>query len=63
MLASGNIAPGIAIDDGAAVHYVDGAPTRVVTSREGADAYALSPGPGGVIEDALPAEHLTLVPR
>ena len=63
MLASGSIVPGIAIDDGAAVHYVEGAPTRVVTSREGADAYALSPGPGGVSEDALPAEHLKLPPR
>ena len=63
MLASGGIAAGIAIDDGAAVHYVDGVPTRVVTSREGAGAYALTAGPSGVSEEALQAEHVRLAPR
>ena len=60
MLASGAIAPGVAIDDGAAVHYVDGTPTRVLSTRQGADAYALTAGPDGVREGALAAERVTL---
>jgi peptidase E len=60
MLASGAIAPGIAIDDGAAVHFVNAAPARVVTSRDGADAYALTADPSGVREDALAAERVRL---
>jgi peptidase E len=62
MLGSGAIAPGVAIDDGAAIHYRDGSPHRVVTTRDGANAYALSAGPDGVREDPLPAERTRLDP-
>jgi len=40
LLEAGEISPGVAIDDGAAVHFVDDAPWRVVTGREGASGYA-----------------------
>lgn len=39
MVGAGEIAPGYAIDDGAALHLVDGVPKRVVSARSGADVY------------------------
>jgi len=39
MVGVGEIAPGYAIDDGAALHLVDGVPKRVVSARSGADVY------------------------
>jgi peptidase E len=39
MVAAGEIAPGYAIDDGAALHWAEGKPIRVVAGRPGADVY------------------------
>lgn len=39
MVGRGEIAPGFAIDDGAALHLVDGVAKRVVSGRPGADVY------------------------
>ncbi|RAZ81435.1 peptidase E [Planococcus halotolerans] len=36
--------PGIAADDGAAIHYIDGKIKRIVSSRPDAKAYFVSPG-------------------
>ena len=39
MVGEGEIVPGFAIDDGAALHVVDGVAKRVVSGRAGADVY------------------------
>lgn len=39
MVGKGEIVPGFAIDDGAALHVVDGVSKRVVSGRAGADVY------------------------
>lgn len=39
MVASGEIMPGVAFDDGAAGHYIDGTLSRVVSSRPKAKGY------------------------
>jgi len=39
MVTEDEIVPGFAIDDGAALHFVDGVATRVVSGRAGADVY------------------------
>jgi peptidase E len=50
---------GLAIDDDAAVHYVDTEIAEVVSAREGATAYRVEPdGEGGVRETALEARML-----
>lgn len=40
--------PGIAIDDGAAAHFIDGRLTRIISGTEGATAYSVVPTPTGV---------------
>jgi peptidase E len=47
LIAAGEIKDGIACDDGAAAHYVDGELTRVVSSRPNAKAYRLTRGADG----------------
>ncbi len=49
---------GIALDDGAAAHYIDGELSRVVTSRPTAGAYRVEPIDGEVRERELPVEYL-----
>lgn len=44
LVDDGTLQPGIAADDGAAIHYIDGEIKRVVSSRPGAKAYFVSPG-------------------
>jgi len=44
MVETGRIAPGFAIDDGAALHFVDGRATRLVVGRRGASAYRVEAG-------------------
>jgi peptidase E len=39
MVSEEEIVPGFAIDDGAALHFVDGVATRMVSGRTGADVY------------------------
>jgi peptidase E len=41
-VARGAVAPGVAADDGVALHYVEATLSRAVTSRRGASAYRLS---------------------
>lgn len=44
LVDEGTLQPGIAADDGAAIHYIDGEMKRIVSSRPDAKAYFVSPG-------------------
>ena len=57
-LLTGDILPGIVIDDGAAIHFVEGAVRRVVASRPRARAYRVSVREGVVQEEPLETEYL-----
>lgn len=57
-IASGEIAAGIAIDDGAAAHFIGAALARVVASQPDATAYQVSVSAGTAVETPLPAEAL-----
>ena len=58
MVANGEIKEGVACDDGAAAHYVDGALTRVVSSRVEARGYALKSTQEGFTEGKLSMQFL-----
>lgn len=58
-LLDGAIPPGVAVDDWAAVHVVDGAMHRVVASRPGARAYRVCVRDGAVREEPFETECLT----
>ncbi len=57
-LLKGDMPPGVAIDDGAAVHMVEGEIHRVVASRPKASAYRVSVTKGSVQEEPLETEYL-----
>jgi dipeptidase E len=57
-LRTGAILPGLAIDDGAAVHFLGDNLHRVVASRRGATAYRVQWQDGTVREEPLPVEFL-----
>ena len=58
LLRQGAIAPGVAIDDGVAIHFASHQVHRVVASREGATAYRVHATGAEVREESLPVEHL-----
>jgi hypothetical protein len=58
-LRNGEIAPGWAIDDGAALHFVNGEVHRVVSARHGSTAYRVRVIDGAVQEEPLTAEDLS----
>jgi peptidase E len=58
MLAEGEIGPGLAVDDGAAVHYQDRLAARLVRIRPEAGAYEVSATDGGVREEPLTVETI-----
>ena len=58
LLGNGEIAPGWAIDDGAALHFVNGEVHRVVSARHGSTAYRVQLVDGTVQEEPLAAESL-----
>ena len=58
MVAGGKISEGVAADDGAALHYVDGKLLRVVASRPRAKAYRLTRTGKRAVEKALPTRYL-----
>ena len=49
---------GVAADDGAAIHYIDGAIHRCVASRPSAKAYRAQMRDGKVMEEVLPTDYL-----
>lgn len=57
-LLKGEILPGVAIDDSAAIHVVDGQIHRVVASRAKATAYRVSARDGIIQEQPFEAEYL-----
>jgi dipeptidase E len=58
MVASGQVKPGFALDDGAAVHYIGDDLAEIVSSRPGAGAYRLSASAGQAQEELLPIRYL-----
>jgi dipeptidase E len=56
LVRTGVLLPGLAIDDGAAVHFVDDEVRGVVTSRPGVTAYRVETKSGAAQETALPVE-------
>jgi peptidase E len=58
LLSKGDMLPGVAIDDGAAIHLVEGAIHRVVASRPHARAYRVGVRAGSVHEEPLETEYL-----
>ena len=59
LVASGAMQSGYAVDDYAALHFVEGELHRVVASREGARAYCVERGDDGAVETALEATLLS----
>ena len=58
LVASGKIIDGVAADDGAALHYVDGKLLRAVANRPHAKAYRLTRVGRRAVEKALPTQYL-----
>ena len=58
LVARGKILDGVAADDGAALHYVDGKLLRAVASRPRAKAYRVTRTGKRVSEKALPTQYL-----
>jgi peptidase E len=54
----GEIGPGVAIDDGTGIHYLDTQVHRVIASRQGSTAYRLQVSGARVLEEPLPVEYL-----
>jgi peptidase E len=61
LLRSGEIAPGFAIDDGAAIHFTNDQVHRVVASRKGATAYRVYATGAEVREELMPVDYLSPV--
>jgi peptidase E len=55
LVASGGVARALALDDGAAAHFVDRKLLRIVTSRPNAHAYNVRRRGTSAVETALPA--------
>lgn len=58
LLRDGEIAPGFAIDDGAAIHFINHDVHRVIASRREATAYRLRATDGAVQEEPIPVDYL-----
>jgi hypothetical protein len=58
-LRQNEIGPGFAIDDGAALHFMNHQVYRVIASREGATAYRVSATGTETREEPLPVDYLT----
>jgi len=57
-LKNGQIQPGIAVDDGAAVHFIGNQLHRVISSRPNAKAYKMTLENGKTMETPLPTEYI-----
>jgi dipeptidase E len=60
-ISKGTMPAGVAIDDGAAVHYVDGVPYRIAAGRAGAGAYLVAHATVGIKREALDVPVVTCV--
>ncbi len=61
MVATGAIGPGVAADDGVALHFIDRDLHATVSSRPAGRAYRVEPGDGFARETPLGARRLTVV--
>ncbi len=57
-VSAGGIAPGLALDNSAAVHFLGDQIHRVVASRPGVTAYRVGVENGTAREEPLPVEHI-----
>jgi peptidase E len=62
LVQQGEIAPGVAIDDGAALHYIDEQLHRVIASRRGVTAYQVYVAGAEVQEEPMPVKDLSPTP-
>lgn len=53
LVGSGSIPNGMAIDDGAAIHFKNGAPYRIVAGTHGVGAYQVTRTPDGVSAESI----------
>lgn len=58
MVKEGRALPGLALDDSAAAHFVDGALREIVTSKPGARAFQVLREDGEAVEEPLPTRYL-----
>ncbi len=58
LVASGELAPGYAVDDGAALHFIGTALEQVVASRRTAGAYRVDARDGEAFEEPLDVRYL-----
>ncbi|MEZ5277198.1 MAG: peptidase E [Opitutaceae bacterium] len=58
MMRDGELPSGWAADDGAAVHFIDGKPHRMVSSRPNAKVYRVDRVDGQVREEVQPTDYL-----
>jgi peptidase E len=59
MIASGEVKPGYAFDDGAAGHFINGELRHIISSRPDAKGYRLEPGENGeAVETPLDTSYL-----
>jgi dipeptidase E len=57
-ILEGTLAPGYALEDGAAAHFIGGRLAHVVSSRPQAKAYHLSLEKGAILERPIPTRYL-----
>lgn len=58
LVAGGKVSDGVAADDGAALHYIDGKLAHVVASRPRAKGYSVRRSGKRAVERALPTKYL-----
>jgi dipeptidase E len=58
MLQRGSIQPCVAVEDGAAVHYIDGVLAHAVVSRPDAQVFQVTNRDGRVVEQSFPTRSL-----
>ena len=58
LVGGGELAPGYAADDGAALHFTGTTPAQVVASRRSARAYRVDRRDGEAVEEPLPVTYL-----
>ena len=61
LVSNGGIAPGLALDDGVAAHFIGEDLHKTVSSREEARAYRVTRVDGSVNEATIDVEHLPKV--
>jgi aminopeptidase N len=59
LLKSGNLKSGIALDDGAAAHFVDGKLKHIVTTSKKSHAYEIALRGKSIVEKKLPSKQLS----